>query len=261
LNLAGRSREELHVCVTERTPSAHLAVLDRLRISYERVPVFDIRHPHSNKLAQLNSIKLSQADWVVLCDCDIAFSQGIVGWFEGQHIRAKVVDRAVPSVQDWQTIMLKCGFSAEIPLALATTTLEPTYLNNCNGGLYIIPRVKFPKIREKWFFWVQYFLDQPEILTRHTYFTDQIAFAVAMRDLNDYVDMLGMQYNFPTHLDSPITNGFPWIPQILHYHKLFDLKAGVYPTYRNPRIDSSIRRVNHMLSQCLPDFFDILPSL
>ena len=54
-------------------------IFDDWGIETRVVSAFDLRHPNSNKLAQLESEALQSADFAVLCDCDLAFSGDIIG--------------------------------------------------------------------------------------------------------------------------------------------------------------------------------------
>src|SRR5436309_3320572 len=103
LTLGRRSPSELIVhTVGPGTPL--LEEVEKLDVRVVRVGAFERQHPHSYPLALLDSEALANADYVVLCDCDLAFAGDLTPWIAGERLRAKMVDLARPPLGLWRSI-------------------------------------------------------------------------------------------------------------------------------------------------------------
>ncbi|WP_433132777.1 hypothetical protein ACQPWW_14065 [Micromonospora sp. CA-240977] len=244
LRLARRQPHEVVVHLVEGVDSRHLDFLRDLGVEVRTVAPFDKRHPYSNKLSQLQSEALQDADLVVLTDCDIAFAGDVDGLFSGvEMIAAKTVDLARPSYEHWRRIFTAAGFDTEPELALATHSREPTFARNFNGGVYVLTRAAFAALRDAWPRWTRWLLDRPEILGDLTFHTDQVAFGLATHELGLAVRVLTPRFNYPTHLVDPM----PSDPVMLHYHQHLD-GNGYLRVTGHDAVDARIDRVNQVLA-------------
>nr|MDT0659797.1 hypothetical protein [Micromonospora sp. DSM 115978] len=244
LRLALRKPHEVVVHLVEGVDSQDFDFLRDLGVEIRTVPRFDQRHPYSNKLSQLESEALQDADLLVLTDCDIAFADDVSGLFSGlEMVAAKTVDLARPSHDHWKRIFAAAGFDSEPGLALATHSREPTFSQNFNGGVYVLTRAAFAAIRVGWPRWNRWLLDRPEILGDLTFHTDQVAFGLATHELGLAVRTLPSKFNYPTHLVDPM----PSDPVMLHYHQHLD-DAGFLRTTGQDVVDAKIHRVNRTLA-------------
>jgi len=213
-------------------------------VEMRAVPRFDRRHPPSNKLSQLQSPAFHGADLIVLTDCDIAFADDVSGLFADlEVVAAKIVDKGKPPHDHWRRIFAAAGFDAEPELAVSTHSREPTYINNFNGGVYVLTREAFEAIRDAWPRWNRWLLAHPEILGDLSFFTDQVSFGLTMYELGLAARPLPSRYNYPTHLADPMLSD----PVVLHYHDRVD-KAGLLKTTGHDPADARIRRINQTLA-------------
>jgi hypothetical protein len=244
LRIAGRWPHEVVVHLIEGVDGRDFDFLRDLGVEIRTVPQFDPRHPFSNKLSQMHSEALQDADLIVLTDCDIAFADDVNGLFSGlEMIAAKIVDLARPSHDHWRRIFVAAGFDTEPGLALSTHSHEPTFGYNFNGGVYVLTRAAFAAIRGTWPRWNRWLLDRPELLGDMKFHTDQVAFGLATHELGLAVRILPPTFNYPTHLVDPT----PSDPVMLHYHGHLD-DAGFLRTTGNESVDARIHRINRILA-------------
>jgi hypothetical protein len=246
LRIARRRPDELVVHVVEGVDGRDFDFLRDLGVEIRTVTRFDRRHPHSNKLSQMDSEVLQDADLVVLTDCDIAFADDVDGLFTGlEMIAAKIVDLPRPSHEHWRRIFAAAGFAAEPGLALSTHSHEPTFVHNFNGGVYVLTRAAFAAMRGAWPRWNRWLLErtQLELLGDMSFHLDQVAFGLATHELGLAVRVLPPAFNYPTHLADPV----PTDPVMLHYHEHLD-EAGLLRATGLEAVDAKIRRVNRVLA-------------
>jgi hypothetical protein len=244
---AGVTPNAIVLHLIEGVPKTTHTALERLGVQVVTTKPFDPRHPPSNKLLQLGSQALRAAEYVALCDSDLAFAAPIDPWLGGTKLRAKPVDYARPPMQAWRELMPALGFKDDIPSVPATHSGEATYANNFNGGLYIVPQQVLEGLRTAWPKWNRQLLDRAELLGPYRFHTDQISLAVALADLGEIGDPLPLELNLPTNLPLPDQACFKEAPRVLHYHRYMDLSGRLIPM-GVPVVDGAIRRVNEMIA-------------
>src|SRR5271166_3468885 len=94
LTYAGQEPDTLLIHCVDGLDPKYKKIFDSWEVETRVVQRFDSRHPYSNKLTQLESVPLHSADYVVLCDCDMAFCGSISPWITGDSIRACLAARA-----------------------------------------------------------------------------------------------------------------------------------------------------------------------
>lgn len=78
-----------------------VASFSPLGVRTTEVQAVSRRRPHLNKLAQLRSALLRDADLAVLCDCDTLFVADPRPYFAKNLVAAAVVDRPNPPIELW----------------------------------------------------------------------------------------------------------------------------------------------------------------
>ena len=231
-------------CVPE-----HRRIFDNWEIDVRIVQRFDERHPNSNKLAQLESEALHSADYVVLCDCDLAFCSDISFWMSGDTIRARIASSAGLPLRRWRNVFELAGIplpKARVQALVTRVTTLPSY---CNGGFYIIPHSLFHTLREVWPRWDRWLLDHNDLIQPFSEFDDQISFAMSCEELGVIVDRLPIHTNFDTvYIPREFVNEMkPVIPAplVLHYHRLNS--QGLLRPTRIPSVNRRIRKINDLM--------------
>ncbi|MEX2500290.1 MAG: class I SAM-dependent methyltransferase [Wenzhouxiangellaceae bacterium] len=203
-------------------------------------------HPYCNKLTQLQTPELAEADICVLCDTDIAFSQSVDSLLSTSSIRAKIVDLPNPPIEIWRALLDASG----LPQCPTTNTsfgdgITPTI--NCNGGLYMIPSEHFRILREAWPRWARWLIDHikliPESYQKHI---DQMSFGLAVHQFGLPIKHLSLAENYPTH--SSVGAKPDISPKVIHYHSNVDSSHRLKQVGA-PLVDKRIGWINRMIHQ------------
>lgn len=246
IDLAGIPPSRLIVHALPGSCSETIRSLQSMGVRIHCINPFHQDHPYCNKLTQLQTPELAQADICVLCDTDIAFSQPVDSLLSASSIRAKIVDLPNPPIEVWRMVL----DAAELPQCSTTNTsfgdkVTPTF--NCNGGLYMIPREYFCTLQQAWPRWAHWLIDNisliPEAYQKHI---DQMSFGLAVHELGLPLELLTLAENYPTHLS--IARKSDISPKAIHYHSHVD------PNHRlkqvgAPLVDKQIASVNRMIYQ------------
>jgi len=255
LTYGGQRADSVVVHAVESCNSGLAQFLGTLGVKPVLVPPFDGRHPHSNKLVQLESSRLASADYVVLCDCDIAFCGDISGSISGDTLRARRVGVANLTLEQWSRLYAEAGLERPGETVAAVLDGRPTMPTYCNGGLLIVPNEAFRLLTRAWPMWNRWLLERLSLLSPFEYFTDQVSLALACAELELEVDELPLDLNCPTQvqLDRHVTAGLQ--PMVLHYHEHLD-RAGLLLPSGTPTIDHHINRVNDLVRSMRRNYFD-----
>jgi len=206
---------------------------------------------YCNKIAQCDNDDLTRFDYVVFCDLDVAFADGIERWIGIGDVAAKPVDLPNPPVETLNRIYEAAGFATRPDVVSCIPSPSPTYANNCNGGLYILRARVVPELGAAWKKWARWLLERPEMLGTHAGHVDQIAFGLATWALGTGVVPLPLEANTPTHLDATSYPSDVRPPLVLHYHHNIGRDGTLNPVGVAP-IDERIGIVNATLQVARP---------
>lgn len=258
LELGAARPDQIVVHAVEGADAEHLAMVRDLGVTVVPVPVFDRRHRYSNKLRQLESEALREADRVVLCDCDLAFCGDVSDQIGGPALAGRLADLGVPSYREWVGLQRAARVGGTLSPRRAQS-LAWTYANNLNGGFLVVPAGWLEKLAEPWPRWARWLLghagDLP-IRPGALMFTDQLALGLTLLELEPPVRELPTTINlsavapmFDTHLMSPHD------ALVLHYHRT-RTSGGLLRATGVPTIDRSIDAVNAVLRR--PGYRELL---
>lgn len=206
---------------------------------------------YCNKIQQLETTELKNADYVFFCDADIAIIEDLTNLAEDNlnNIIGKTVDFPNPDINTLKTILDK--FNLKYPhINKYTINKEETFDGNFNGGLYGIPGKKLHQVSTKWKYYAKEMLDSLEIkklLGNKVCHIDQISFFLSLQDLKFKYHILGYEYNCPTHINNSIelvkkSNKI----KVLHYHSnLTD--TGLLNNLNNHIIDRAVNIINESI--------------
>jgi hypothetical protein len=245
----GVGAESLVVHVVGERDVKLQGLLDSWGIEQVVAEPFDTRHPYSNKLVQFASPALVDVDFVVLCDCDLAFAGSIAPWIRGDRIRARIADRPWVPLDQWTRIFEAANLALPRGRVRAGNG-APTLASFCNGGIYMVPRHLFAPFGDVWSRWDLWLLDHAELLGDRTIFTDQVSFTLACEDLGQRIDYLPIELNFHTGksptalLQRDGRSGL--IPTVLHYHDLVGPRGFLYKE-KVPSMNAPIERINQLI--------------
>lgn len=216
LELAGVSAEQIYVHYTPEVDRAFLIQLETLEVNLKAIARLG-DGKYCNKIAQLKTREFTSAKCVFLLDTDLLVLRELSAVYTTKTIKGKVVDLANPELAILQTIFEQAGFKDYPAIRSADYDPNPTFENNFNGGLYVIPGACISSLGQRWHYWADWLLDNLEILTQvnKQAHVDQISFALAVHELSLPVTDVGRMYNYPLHLPNDKTG----YPAILHYHR------------------------------------------
>jgi LPS sulfotransferase NodH len=256
LHVAERPPSEIVVHVVKGVRRSYIAKMRRLGIEVVTVDPFDRRSPYSNKLRQLSSPALD-ADYSVLCDCDIAFGGDPSGHIPRGTIGAKVVGAGTPRYAVWVDIARLAGLATDqLELARSDETLRWTWAMNFNGGFLTVPRQHKTALEESWPRWLDWVIRhrngpwpigrrQVQFDRTYRHYADQISFGLAITDLGLPVAPLHEQINVSTKPPCPDRGGGD--PLVLHFHHQLT-ERGLLRTPGVANIDRSVNVVNDLLT-------------
>jgi MPBQ/MSBQ methyltransferase len=236
-------------CVDGLDPK-HEKIFDSWGIETQIVQRFDSRHPYSNKLMQLESGPLHSADYVVLCDCDIAFCGGISRWIAGDSIRACTAGLAGLPPHRWDRLFRMATLDLPPTRVKSWYTRSDTLPTYCSGGIYVIPQAILQSLRQVWPKWDRWLLDRRELLGRSGIFVDQISFAMSCAELGLTVNHLPLELNFPSSVQSrprlqTATGHIGLHPVILHYRRLS--RHGFLLPSRIVSVNQRVSKINELI--------------
>ncbi|MFO1104094.1 MAG: hypothetical protein U1E20_14465 [Methylocystis sp.] len=204
-----------------------------------------LRRPHLNKIAQLRSAFLRDADLAALCDCDTLFVADPRPYFAKNMVAAAVVDGPNPPIEIWDVLLRRAGLTRRRPDIAVGSAAGMTIFENRNGGLYLLPGARLGELDAPWRKWAQWLEAQADILGHYAFHIDQIAFALSCLELEIEPELLPKALNFPTHLPaSAIGDG---APIMLHYHRQAD-DSGMLQPLGQPTVDRAVAFVNASLA-------------
>ena len=215
IRLAEISPNQIYVHYTLEVDRAFLSRLETLGVNIIAIARLG-DGKYCNKIAQLKTAEFISAKCVFLLDTDMLVMRQLSAIYTTQAIKGKIVDLANPELSILQTIFNRAGFDRHPAIRLADDG-NPTFENNFNGGLYVIPGALVESLGARWHYWADWLIGNLEILTEvnKQAHIDQISFALATHELSLPVADVGREYNYPLHLIADKTS----YPAILHYHR------------------------------------------
>jgi len=220
LEHCGGGETAVCVFVTPGVPDATRTVFSALGCNVAEVAPFG-DGKYCNKLSQLSKLALEEFDLAVLLDTDMVFIEDIRPYLRTDALQAKPVDLPYPSLNALKEVGRLAGL-AGLPGTTSTDSGEgETFLGNCNGGFYAIPRHLFPVIASEWPKWTTWLFEHLDPLRQEgkeihvdqvsmwlTIQMNNLPFAPAPSNVNYYVHFKGShRLRLP---NAPIC--------ILHYH-------------------------------------------
>ncbi|MBQ4567829.1 MAG: hypothetical protein IJA79_06855 [Desulfovibrio sp.] len=212
---------------------------------------------YCNKLSQLGSPLLAHAEYVCLCDCDMAFAAPMDAMLTPDAICGKVVDVSRPPLHTLQTIFGRYG----LPLPSTVPTLSGlTFAGNFNGGLYAGPARLFRHITPVWKAYAHSLLHDAVslgLLGEWRIHIDQLSFCMAIHKCAVRVCSLPTECNFPLHILQKyaisLTDFHQLCPAIpctggavsaVHYHDLLGADGLISFRCGDPRLDAPLTAIN-----------------
>ncbi len=244
---------EVHAQFTREVPGATRDLFAALGCSAHDIQRFgDGRY--CNKIAQLTNLETCDFRRVVLLDTDTIALADIRAYLADNALIAKVVDLANPSISTLQEIAQRAGMQSLPPLVNTDAGKEQTYLGNCNGGFYGIPKALCHRVNVEWRRWASWLLDNLELLKREgkEMHLDQVAMWLAIHmakipyqaapsNLNYYLHFTGEHCN--------VDSSFGIV--VIHYHDVsLNALGQVEPRAKLKHVEwHAVKKANQLIRQ------------
>jgi len=253
---AGGDRDAIHVQCTPGVPqSVRQHFLDQGYHVHTLVPFGD--EQYCNKLAQLDALSSVAFDIAILLDTDmIAVSDPRVFAFPNA-ITGKIVDLPNPSIATLDEIARVAGIATLPALCRTDAGVGETYLGNCNGGFYAVPKAYCEVLSKEWKRWALWLLENnaPLRAANMEAHVDQVSFWMAIQSANLPFQPAPSNVNYYVHF----TGEHHWFDRsrdlaLLHYHEISVDVGGllVPPAELSPVARDAIARANEQIAQAVP---------
>ena len=206
---------------------------------------------YCNKLQQLETKELKQADFVYFCDADIAITTDLAYLVKDtKTILGKVVDFDNPDLDTLKKIY--DIFKLDYPkITHKTLNNHATFETNFNGGLYGIPTQYLEKFSSIWKDYALKMLNSENIanlLGKKINHIDQISFSLTLHTLKTKYQLLEYKHNCPMHIKNidSLKEKITQSVEVVHYHSNLS-SIGLLNSIRIALVDESINKVNQML--------------
>jgi hypothetical protein len=183
--------------------------------------------PHSNKIAPF--FNSHSADFTIVCDADLFFVGDPSDLISTDRFRAAPNNHCNPPSRIYQAILAASGLGRPYRPTLALFTgghgQRETHINNISAGIVVASSARAAELAARWRKWATWLVANRALLEEWAIHVDQVAFALAMEDMQEDVEFLPAQVNTILHLLSEIstcyalhltTGHIPLFPQLFN---------------------------------------------
>jgi hypothetical protein len=207
---------------------------------------------HCNKLGQLDNLDAFEFDCAVLLDTDTIALSDIRPFLNDTAIGGKIVDAENPPLHTLEEIAAASGLQGLPPVCKTDTGTAKTFIANCNGGFYSVPKAFCERLSTEWRRWALWLLDNVEPLERvgKKQHVDQVSFWLAVQHAGLPFVIAPSNINYYVHLaDGPsyFDNSRP--VALLHYHvSSLDVLGLIRPRIDpNPTGEAAVAAANRLI--------------
>ncbi len=176
---------------------------------------------HCNKLNQLDNLSAFEFDRAVLLDTDTIALSDLRPFLSDLAIVGKIVDVDNPPLHILEEIAAASGLPSLPPVCKTDTGTAKTYLGNCNGGFYSVPKAFCENLSTEWRRWALWLFDNIEPLARvgRKQHVDQVSFWLAVHHAKLPFEIAPSNVNYYVHLaDGPDYFDKSRPVALVHYH-------------------------------------------
>ena len=176
---------------------------------------------HCNKLQQLESLRDIDCDRIVLLDTDTIAVADVRPFLSGTSILGKIVDVERPPLSILNEIADMAGMRYRPALYRTDALDKETYLANCNGGFYSVPKLQCARLSVEWRKWALWLLANIDPLRRvgRQSHVDQVSFCLAIHQAELPFELAPSNVNYFVHFAGDHYYFDPARPiALLHYH-------------------------------------------
>jgi hypothetical protein len=209
---------------------------------------------YCNKLNQLESLRSVDFDRVVLLDTDTIVVSDLRPFLNSSAIIGKIVDVDRPPLPILDKIAEAAGMRGRPPMCRTDANNADTYLGNCNGGFYSIPKAYCERLSVEWRHWALWLFDNIEPLSRigRQNHVDQVSFWLALHKAELPFEIARSNVNYFVHFTGEHHYFDPKRPiALLHYHGVsFNVLGLLEPQAElNPPAQAAIAQANEQIGR------------
>ncbi len=249
LDEAGVSPADLHVHVVsdDRDDGARQACLRERGVAFTEVaPSAD--QSLANVIAPLANRALRERDYAVLLDAGIVAIAPLEPWVGIGAVCAKVVDFANPPIGVLEELYRSAGFARLPQRTPCGFDAAETFVNNVNGAVRIVRTDLFEPLRARWAHWLDWMTSDAHALGRALTHEAQIAFGLALHELDVAPVPLPAAANLPTYLSPELYDPRGEVPRVLRYYDRIASDGTILPAGADA-VDGAIAVANARIAR------------
>lgn len=205
---------------TPEVPDDQRAIFRHLGCRVQQVARFG-DGGYCNKLNQINNLDDFDFDCAVLLDTDTIAVGDLRPFLNDRSIQGKIVDAPNPSLATLAELAAMSNL-ASLPAVVATDDCTgDTYVGNCNGGFYSVPKASAAALSHGWRKWAHWLFDHIEPLRQsgHIQHVDQVSFWLAVQHMGLPFELAPSNVNYYVHMEGEHRYFDRKRPlALLHYH-------------------------------------------
>ena len=239
-------------CFSEPVSDETILSLEKIGVKTKLIESIDTRCIHANKIQTLKLFE-EEFDVLIVLDTDIIVLNDFSNLIDEEKIRAVQDDVDPLGLDNWKTLFEHFGLKMPNERFNSYLNWEKT-IPYFNTGVLFIPQTYVTELYEKWKYYVVQLLDAYEkfpVIAKSSFWTDQIAFTLAIHDGIFPYSPLPLEMNFPTHVKlHPNCRIDDIDPFLIHYHhrisKLGNIRNSYYENINKyfDKIKFSVDRKN-----------------
>ena len=209
---------------------------------------------YCNKLNQSESLRAVDFDRVVLLDTDTIAVSDLRPFLSSASIVGKIVDADNPPLHVLEEIAAASSLPSLPPVCKTDTGTAETYIGNCNGGFYSVPKALCETLSAEWRRWALWLLDNIEPLARvgRQQHVDQVSFWLAVHHARLPFEFAFSNVNYFLHFTGEHNYFDATRPiALLHYHDIGLNVLGLLepPAELRPLERSAVSLANEQISK------------
>lgn len=196
----GGDASNIHVQCTPEVKEYRRALFRELGCNVHHLERFG-DGKHCNKLGQLENLAEVEFDTVVLLDTDTITVSDLRPYLSTSSIRGKAVDLAIPPRVTLDEIAAAAGLTRLPDVCTPDAVPSETYVGNCNGGFYSIPKAQATTLSSAWRRAASWLLGNLEPLSRigRQVHVDQVSFWLAIQQTGVPFELAPSNVNYYVH--------------------------------------------------------------
>lgn len=191
-------------------PQELISWVESMGIEIRRSYIVVEGSPHCNKIAPF--LDWHSTEFTIVCDTDLFFVDDPSVILASDRFRAPPNNHCNPPPHIFKSILAACELGRPYRPGIALFTgaggQRETHINNISAGIVVAPGSRRGEFALKWKKWAHWLVENRHLLGGWGAHVDQVAFALALEELQEDVEFLPPQVNAILHLFEEISMCF-----------------------------------------------------